>query len=326
MSSTPIVRQTRRSFTLADGSVRYEVVNEIVAQGDLPFRHLFVLKVGANADPTDDVFARIATPADIRQATESAPIFVKVVSTDLVRISSDQFVKVPSYAELTRLPRDRTYAYQNGLPYYLSTTAAFVYDNVTTADAAAKQLLDRLSELVREWRQYNVAFVTNPYVDLSLPRPASSVESERTALFVEARTARTTAEAARDAAAAAKEACERDCAPTKTIYTWLVTQVAKLEAAQSVVAAIAETSGAKDFVLKQGSYVSDSRSYKDLLLELTAQRDSYATEVQACAVRCAQLGATLLEQQQAVDAAKRAEDAALANVVAVCPTFNPDSV
>lgn len=326
MTTAPTVRQTRRSFTLADGSVRYEVVNEIIAQGDLPFRHLFVLKVGAEADPTDDVFARIATPVDIRQATESAPVFVKVVSSDLVRISTDVFAKVPSYSELTRLPRDRTYAFQNGLPYYLSTVAAFVYDNVVTADAAAKQIIDRLSTLVNEWRQYNVAFVTNPYVDLLLPRPGSSVESERTAEFVAARSARQTAEAERDATAAEKEACERDCTPTKTIYAWLVTQVAKLEAAQALVTSLAEVSGARDFVLKQNAYANDTRSYKDMLTELTTQRDSYAAEVQACAVRCAQLGATLLSQQQTVDAAKRAEDAALASVVAVCPTFNPDTV
>lgn len=326
MTAIPLLRQTRRSTVLANGTVRFEVINEITRSGDLPFPHLFVLKVGDEADPKDDVFVRVATPVDIRQADSTAPIFVKAVSTDIVRIATDVFVKVASYSELTRLPRDRVEAQQQGLPYYLSTVAAFTYDNLTTADAAAKQIVDRLSALVNEWRLYHGEFVTNPYENLTLPQVGSSVESERTEVFKTARTARVAAEAQRDIDAAAKTACETDCKSDKAIHQWLVTQTAFLEQAESVVAALSETSNAKSFVLKQGAYATDQRTYRDLLIQTRASRDTYAATVQACAIRCAQLGAILLASEQAVDAARRAEQTALADVTAVCPTFNPDTV
>lgn len=326
MSTLPTVRQTRRSLVRADGGVSYEVINEIIDAGDLPFRHLFVVAVGAEADPKDDVFVRIATPVDIRQADDSAPIFVKTVSTDIIRIATDTFVKVASYSELTRFPRDRVVAQRNAQPYYLTSVAAFTYDNLVTADAAAKQIIDRLSMLVTEWRSFNTDFATNPYVDLPLPQVGSSIEDERTLLFVQARTARLAADAERDADAAAKTACETDCAADKALHAWLVEQTAALEQGVAVVQALAETSGAKDFVLKTGAYTSDSRSFSTLLATTRALRDTYAATVQTCAIRCAQLGAKLLASQQAADAAKNAEDAALADVIAVCPTFNPDSV
>jgi len=326
MTALPTLRQTRRSTTLANGTVRFEVINEITRAGDLPFPHLFVLRVGEEADPKDDVFVRVATPVDIRQSDASAPIFVKAVASDIIRIATDVFVKVSSYAELTRLPRDRVEAYRQGLPYYLSTVAAFSYDNLTTADAAAKQIVDRLSGLVTEWRQYHSEFVTNPYENLVLPQEGSSVESERVAVFKTARDARRAAEAQRDIDAAAKAACETDCKADKAIHQWLVSQTALLEQAEAVVSALSETSSAKSFVLKQDAFSLDQRSYRDILVQTRASRDAYAATVQACAIRCAQLGAILLASEQAVDAAQRAEQAALADVTAVCPTFNPDTV
>jgi len=326
MTTVPKVRQTRRSITLANGSVRYEVVNEITDKGDLPFPHLFVLKVGDGADPKDDLFARIATPVDIRQSDETAPIFVKVAATDLVRISPDVFVKIPSYNELTRLLRDRVEAQRNGQTYYLSTVAAFMYDSLTTADAAAKQVIDRLSTLVNDWRKFNVDFATNPYEELPLPQTGSSVESARVAVFKDKRAARLEAEATRDADALAKEACVRDCEADKTLHAWLVTQTVALEQADAVVSALSEVSSAKDFVLQQNAYSTDSRSFRTILTQTRALRDQYAATVQACAIRCTQLGAKLLASQQAADAAMQAENAALADVIAVCPTFNPDSV
>jgi hypothetical protein len=81
-----------------------------------------------------------------------------------------------------------------------------IYDNYATADAAAKQVISRLSDLVTAWRTFSTAFATNPYQDYNLPQAAASVEAERTAVYVEKRTAREAAETAYDEAVAAKEA------------------------------------------------------------------------------------------------------------------------
>lgn len=325
MSTIPTIHQTRRSTVLANGSTQFEVITEVTQRGSLPFPHVFVFKVTSEAEPKDDVYVRVATPVDIRQADSASPIYVKASASDIIRIGTDPYVKIASYAELTRLPRDRVLASQTSQKYYLSPVAAFVYDNLVTADAAAKQIVDRLSSLVQDWQQYSTEFETNPYEVFTLPQPGSSVESERTEAYKTVRAARLAADAQRDADAEAKAACERDCESDKVLHQWLVTQTALLEQAEAAVSAM-DNSAARDFVLKQGASSSDSRSYRDILVAMRSERDTYAARVQTCAIRCAQLGATLLASQQAADAALRAEQTALADVVAVCPTFNPDTV
>lgn len=352
MSVIPVLRQVRRQVVLANGSVAFEVANQITDPGDLPFPHLFVVTITDPANPKSDVLARISTPTDIRQADSAAPLYVKVLSTDLIRISADSFARIANINDVSRLPRDRVVAVRQGATDYLTTTVALLYDNVTTADAAAKQIRDRLSALVSEWRTFNTDFATNPYQDYNLPQSASSVEAERTALYVTARQARIAAETERDAAQQAKEKCERDCEADKVIYDFLVYDVAFLQQARADVTAQINdtylsgsysispailtpggpfvvsiaTSRTRDYVLKQGAFTSNENSYANLLTKKQSDLAVYAQRVSACEVNCAQLAAALLAAQQTVDAATSAERAALARVIAVCPTFNPSTV
>jgi hypothetical protein len=319
MSVIPQVRQVRRQISMPDGSVQFEVASQVTDPGDLPFPHLFVMTITDPASPKDDVLARIATPVDVRQATTTA-LYVKVLGTDLITISGDTFARIANVNDLTQLPRDRVVAVRLGLTSYLSTAITLIYDNVTTADAAAKQVVDRLSTLVSAWRTFNTTFITNPYQVYSLPQPATGVIAERTAVYVTARTARITAETARDAAQEAKDACVRDCAADKIVYDYLVYDVAFLQTARALVDA-QPVSTTRTFVLG-----SDAASYQALLTKKQADLSVYAEKVRACASNCASLAAALLTAQQAVDAARTAEQAALANVIAVCPTFDPSTV
>jgi hypothetical protein len=200
-----------------------------------------------------------------------------------------------------------------------------LYDNVTTADAAAAQIRDRLSTLVNEWRSFSTEFATNPYQDYNLPTTAASVEAARTAIYVERRTARIAAEATRDEAQVAKEKCERDCAADRIIYDFLVYDVAFLTEARSFVNGL-PASAARDFVLQTGIYSADLASYQALLQKRRIDLATYADKVRTCTATCAALSAALLTAQQAVDAATTAERAALAGVLAVCPTFDPSTV
>ena len=321
MSTIPVVRQIRRQVTLASGSIAFEVASTVTDRGDLPFTHLFVVTLGTNADPKTDVLARIATPADLRQSDASAPVYVKVSSTDMIRIGTDDFARIANINDISKLPRDRVIAQRRGFTQYLTSSVAMVYDNVTTADAAAKQIIDRVSALVTEWRSFNSDFATNPYQDYNLPSPGASVESARTAIYVDKRNARTTAEAARDAAKLAKEACIRDCEADKVIYDFLAYDVSFLDQARILVSAQA-ANVTRTFVLDAGT----AASYAALLVKRREDLAIYAARVQACATTCAQLSAALLAAQQVVDAALVAERAALAGVVAVCPTFDPSTV
>jgi hypothetical protein len=307
---------------LSNGTVKFEVTSQIVAKGDLPHPHVFVVEISDSIDPKDDVLVRVATPFDLRRSDEDAKVYVRVEASDLTRIGADTFAKVASRDEFTRLYRDRVVAQRNGQKYYLTTTVSMLYDDVTTADAAAKQIRDRVSTLVKEWRSVFSSFVTNPYQDYALPQLPSSVEAERVKIFNEKRAARLKAEAARDEALRAKERCEMQCTADKVIHAYLVADVAALEQAAAVVAGLS-SSDAKDFVLRQGAFAADNRSYASLLLKKQNELEDYAARVQRCAVQCEQLKRSLNAAQEAVDAARTAERAALDAVLQVCPTFNP---
>jgi hypothetical protein len=348
MSTIPVVRQIRRQLTLTGGSIAFEITSEIIDRGDLPFTHLFVVNLGADRDPRTDVLARIATPIDLRQADASSPVYVRVDAATLILIGLDTFARIANVNDVTQLPRDRVVAQRRGLTQYLTSSIALVYDNLTAADAAARQVRDRVSALVTEWRSFNSTFATNPYQDYDLPSPSASVESARTAVYVTQKNARIAAEAERESALLAKEACERDCAADKVIYDFLVYDVAFLDQAANIVegqtndtyvgagAIIAPTpltpsgpftvtvpsSRTRDFV-RNGASIA---SYAALLLKKRADLAVYAARVQACATTCARLSAALLAAQQIVDAALVAERAALASVRAVCPTFDPSTV
>ena len=323
---------------MADGSIQLEVTSTITDQGDLPFPDLFVLSIVNALDPRKDVLARIATPYDIRQTDPTSPRFIKVVSSDMVLIPPDTFARIANINDITALPRDRTDAVRTGVTLYLSATCTLLYDNITTADAAYKQIIARLSTLVTEWRSAFTSFATNPSQLYPLPQASASVESERTAVYVSARNARLTAEAARDAAVTAASGCDQDCVAKRTIYDFLVADVSFLQTAKTVVQGITETvsggglppgtasTNAKDFVLRGGSYAPDGRSYDALLATKITQRDAFARQVAACQAECQSLANAALTAQNTVNSALSVERAALAAVYAVCPTFDPTTV
>jgi hypothetical protein len=335
MSTIPQIEQLRRSIVMSDGTVKLEVTTKVIDQGDLPFPDLFVLTITDTGDPKSDLLARVATPFDIRQTDPSSPKYVRVLTSDSVIIPPDTFARISNINDLTGLPRDRTTAIRAGVSEYLSSVSTLIYDNITTADAAYKQVISRLSSLVTEWRSAFTSFVTNPTQVYALPQAGASVESERIAVYTAAKNTRIQAEAARDAAVAEKEACVRDCEADRRIYDFLVVDVSFLQTAASVVQGITETSippgtptttNAKNFVLQTGSYASDPRSYASLLASKLVLRNTYASTVAACSARCQTLAAAALEAQNAVTAAQTVEREALARVYEVCPTFDPTTV
>lgn len=321
--TAPTARQTRRVATLADGRTVYEVTTWITERGDLPSRNLFVVTIADPLNPKADALARVAEPMDLRRL--SGRLHVRVDAADLVYISTDPFARVANLDDLTTLVEDRAEAVRRGATQYLSSSVTIVYDNATTADAAYRQLLARLSTLVTSWRSYIEGFETAPSQSYPLPATAISVEDERRAAYAAARAARLRAEAALATAQAAYDACDTGCAADRAIHALLVQDVAFLERAEQLVTALVETDShnAQDFVLKHGAYTTSAESYATLLAAKRTALNTYADRVRACADTCAARRVERDEAQAEVARALADERRALAAVRAVCPTFVP---
>lgn len=346
--TTPTVRQHRRSLTTLSGGTTYEITSSIVDAGDLPHPELFVVTIVDPADARSDTLARVATPADLRRSDPAAPIYVRVDSGDTVRIGTDTFARIASLTDITTLPRDRVIAVRRGFSEYLTSVVTHRFTNLQTADAAYRQIVSRLSTLVTDWRQAQSSFNTSPYEDFTLPNGSLSVGAVRVATYTTAKSARTNAETARDAAQAAYDAATANCASERAIHALLAADVLFLERARQRVNAITETatgtlvltggttltapgtytitttpaSLAKTFALNG----ADAESYEALLASKRAQLVSYEATIAACANNLADLNSRLREAQNTVDAARAAENSALADVLSVCPTFSPGSV
>lgn len=322
--ANPVVRQTRRTLTLSDGSVKYEVTTIIISSGDLPFKELFVAKIEDPAAVKKDLLLKVATPHELWKSDPNNDLYVKIDSTDIITLGLDKFARIPSVDDVTGLYRDRVLAIRNNKTEYLASAITLIYDNLTTADAAYREILSRLSTLVNDWRSYQTNFVTSPYQDYNLPTTTASVETERINTYKAKRDVRIAAEANRDEIQIEKDACVLEGASDKKIYAFLVEDYSFLSRAKNVVNGITETgtTNVKDFVKKQGSYASSFESYENLLIKRQTDMTSYEGFIRTNETNCAQLVTDLSLAQATVDAARIEENNALAAVLAVCPTFD----
>jgi len=318
--TAPQVKQVRELIQVAGGDRKWRVTTIVTDRGDLPFSEIFVVTIADPSDPKQDVYARVAEPLEFRQTVAGTSIYVKVRSDDMVTIAGDPFARVSNPNELTSMPRDRVIAVRTGKTEYLTPAITLIYDTLTSADAAYRQLLDRLSSLVTEWLTASGAFVTTPYALYSLPVVSDAEETRRATAWRAARATRVTAETARDAATAAHEACEEQGAGDERYYNELVADVSFLQAAHDRVSAMTETgsTNVKTFALNG----LEAGSWETLLTQKRAKLATTLAAVQAHQQQCVDLRQTELQAQAAVDAARTAENAALASVLAICPTFD----
>lgn len=335
--SDPTVIQIRRTIQLPDGAVRYEVTTQVTSAGDLPHLDLFVATIVDPADPKADVLARVATPHEFRQETDG--IFVKVSSTDMRTIAGDPFARIASVNDLTNLPRDRATAVAHSLSNFLTSTVTLLFDSATTAEAAYRTILDRLSQLVIDFRAFRARFYTSStppfYAQYTLPVTGQSVESLLIDTYRTTRTARVAAETERDGIQQELDDCRATGQLDETRLGDVLADIGFLERAHDLVTAMVETgtvvgctSGAptivfnnivKTFVLNG----ADATSYEALLNSKRTQRASLTASVNAHRDECNAVAQRLLDNQNRVNAARQVEEAALAAVLAVCPTFTP---
>lgn len=334
--TVPTANQIRRQLILSNGQAKFEVTTTIVDSGDLPFKELFVVTISDPLNPKSDTLARIATPRDM--LTEADILYIKVDSADIRIISGDPFARVGNVSDITALAHDRTVAVQNNATEYLTTTVTLLYDTLVTADAAYRTILDRLSTLVNDYRQYMNTFATNPSQNYPLPQTSVSVESEYEAIYREKKTATKDATETRDARASDLENCEEDGAATRTILEFLVSDIAVLQQQIALVTNMTETGSLIGGTCTTSPTISFNNVVKTFILGpatessqtlLTTKQALYQVklqEQQAHEVQCQVYREQLAAAEAAVTQAQRAEAAALGQLLRICPTFNPNTV
>lgn len=321
--SPPQVSMLQRSLRYPDGSLHYEVTASVTSRGTiLPFIELFVLTITDPDNPRSDVLARVADPRDLR--VDSDGVYVKVDSADLRTISSDKFARIANVDELTTVPRDRVTAVRRGFSTYLASTVSIVYDKLSTADAASRQLLDRLSKLTTDYATFYGTFRTDPATVYSLPVTSRSVEAVLTAAYVAKRSARVAAESAATAARTARDNCRSQDSLLQQRIDGLIADVALLEAARVVVNSLTETgsTNAKTFALNG----ADAQSYESMLVNKRSALAAARTELGIHSASCNALAQALTDADAALATARTAENDALRDAYASCPTFNPNAV
>ncbi len=341
----PVLREYRTIVNLPNGGRGFLVSARLEDPGSgtqsLPFPEIFVMTIVDAANPKADVLARIATPFELRKASVST-VYVKLSSSDITYFGTDPFARVANVAELTQLARDRDTALARKQTEYLSPAVSFLYTDVATANAAYRTLVDRVSQLVADWVSFRDTFtpVVPPYQDYTLPQVSIGVENELKAAYTAAKQARQSAETTRDAAKKAKDDCalkdqlnaarRSDLDADIAFLSSTVTTVTGIDenasavvspATPGVSAIVTQTHLARDFVLG-----TDPRSLATLLAKKRASLTALSAAMAAEAVVCGQLTDALLSSQAALAQAQAAEAAALAAVLAVCPTFDPATV
>ena len=324
MTTKTTLDQNCTSIYDALGSTRFQVANNLsyVAPGDLPSQAVFVFQLGTAADPKTDAFLRIGSIQDI---------------TTMV-IGRDNAI---STQQLT----------------YLATGFTVVYSDVATATAAKQLIQSRLEQLITDWQTYNTSFASS---STTYPLQDASLVTAKKDAYVAARTAKTAADAAAATAAAAvtaaqtvsanaaatqalKQSIYSDCTSTQTIVSGLVTgEAAFRAAAQAFLTAV--NSSAATISSAQLAAIAFSNAIAaettNLQMPLQALSASFTTKcaqkqtdlnaastarvVADTAINTAQRTAILTQQTAAT--AQTTLEGALADAVAVCPTFDPASV
>lgn len=332
-----IANQIRRQVQLVGGDLKYQVTTTIIDKGDLPFFQWFVAQIIDPLDEKKDVLVRVAAPYDLR--TFDSLLYVKADSADIRYDGSDVFVRVANINDITEMPRDRVVAVEHGLRYFLTSTVTLYYTNLATANAAWVTMLDRLSDLVLQYRKYRDEFSTTPSISYTLPRTGQSVEDQYIAAYTSAKQGTQSAKEARDAAQLAYTQCATDGTTQASTLALLTALVSRLEAARQKVQVLTETGSlvggvytvaptiafnnvVKTFVLNAGDPISYESMLIDYRAQLAAAQSTYAVHMEQCAQRQQVLQAA----EAVVRTTETAESAALANVMRVCPTFDPRTV
>jgi hypothetical protein len=333
MSGTQITQF--RQPVLIDQSTKYQITATCTVTGTLPDNNIFVRQMVIFDDPKDDVFYRVATPADFLS-----------------------------------LPTDRNDAIESGLNEegaYLYRASSFTqnYEDVATATGAWVELSSRINALVTDYDTYIDTFLT-PTEGAITTYPTVD-ESVKTALIAAYEGTLDTIEAAETARDAENIACDALRLELETAQQQLLEAQQDAAALAPIVGSLAPiggaltslSSGIEVSATNASSQVTTSAASAGEKNSINALLNSVLTQTQTMDATIANLEAgvniplnTLLStvqaraaalqadvssltiqvnactlematMQAAVDSARQQRDAALQAVRAVCPDYIP---
>jgi hypothetical protein len=348
-----VVRHTRVTLALSDGSIVYQLTVDVTDAGELPHRNLFVFEILDTLDATRDAFTRVGNPYDLNN----------VYTT-------------------------RAGAITNGQKYYLAASMVKRYADLTIATQAIDAIRSRIDNSVNAWHTYNTVFAG--IEDYNHPTAEATYEQQLQDTYSEAKDARIAVEteiAAADLALTLAQDEAADAVDLSNKYKQALdftTQSYKVYW-NDYYAAVGQTGGVSGFAagvvarfnslildflaisgqayvgsgVPAGAYTPDATTAKlnELLNHLQLlegvistftpkQSNGQSLEssfggyhisvggyytaqqgvISAANVAAAAAVTAKKEAEASLAAAQAVEDAALAAVLAVCPTFDPASV
>jgi hypothetical protein len=301
------VSQYRSQLILPTGKQVYRIVTVVVDKGDLPNLEIFVTTINDAIDPTADTFLRIATPFDLSNLTKS-----------------------------------RVTAVANGYTVYLSASAVNDFDSLEAGIKATTELKGRINALVSTWLAYEGEFLTSPAVTYSFPNADETYIQLTKDAYASAKAARVSAESALTAWTAAVVDAETAIDDLNDLVAFLAELHTGcdllLHATTGYWPLLQGDMAAADPYLVPAytpppnyAFVSPRAGQVDTALVANCNliNGQYATSLTALSAAQTTLNTNQKEKNKAVadlTTAQEAEDAALAAVIAVCPSFDPESV
>jgi hypothetical protein len=303
-----IVVQNNTQVLVAPETYEYKMETTITYKGELPRIQIFVYKIVDAADPSSDTFARVANVGDL-----------------------------DGEAELL-ISRDATIA--AGATEYTSSYCSIQYPDLTIATQAKSAIATRINELISDWVLYHDTFIVNNGIDQLFPSADPALEETLTAAYADAKSARKAAEIELVAADTELTLAEKDVANAKTVYgiykeevdfcqktrstDWLLLD----NALTALLADVSFVDPAKANYLANGqparvAVSADLLSFSQNAAAKVAASYNNVTTTESLA---ADAVTNKKEAEASLAAAQKAEAAALAALMAVCPTFDPSSV
>jgi hypothetical protein len=319
------LEQVRHVELVSGARQRFVVTSSMTAAtipDQLPHLGVFVMRIITRDDSQDDTFQRVARIADLSELPEG---------------------RVAGLASATGVDID-----------YLATIVVLGYSTLTEAKSAATAIKDRVSALITEWTDFKVNFdapdvspeiITIPSVDdsqvdalIAAYKTAKQDRYEKSLLKLEADAALTRAntdynykrarEVELDAMVAKGIIVENDMdAATGFLSALWSAGTTFIGLVAGLPADVAEFGDALNTAENQASIMA---SYEVDVATLTGLINGYdaarVVEVAAASTTLSAAQADQITKAQALITAQVTETAALAEVLAVCPDFDKNSI
>jgi hypothetical protein len=294
MPSTEI-SQYRSQMVLPSGEQIYRIITVVVDKGDLPNLEIFVTEIADALDPTSDRFVRIATPFDLSNLTTS-----------------------------------RVTAVANDYTHFLSASAVNDFDSLEAGIKATTELKGRINNLVTTWLLYTGEFLTSPAAVYFFPSADETYIKLVKDAYVSARAARISAESALSAWTTAVIDAEESIDDLNSLLSFLTqlregcTQLLDPASGYWTLLLVDMATAVPPFVSPNTPLVGSILTANCALIG-----GQYSTTVTALSAAQTTLNNAQKEKNKAVadlTTAQETEDAALAAVIDVCPSFDPATV